>query len=179
MRLVALDLLATASSWTVLQISLALFYIFVGVALGKIAYRFVLFFQQELELEKISFKVGLRAFESNREAWFIKWLFYIGSLVIGLLELGIFSIVLRWLAITFCLYLAVYILISLKDFFVNFLAGFTVRRKMPIREGEHFHVADMEGIVYKKKLSTVLVKTKSGDMFFVPMTYLLDYISKR
>jgi small-conductance mechanosensitive channel len=60
------------------------------------------------------------------------------------------------------------IVLGVKDFIPNFLAGIHIMRNNVIKKGDRIRVKGTEGEIIQIELTEIKVKTKSGDIIFIP-----------
>jgi small-conductance mechanosensitive channel len=65
------------------------------------------------------------------------------------------------------------ILLGIKDFIPNFLAGLQIYRKEMVGEGDFIRVRGTEGEVTSLDITEITLKTAKGDMIYIPNSILI------
>lgn len=140
-----------------------------GILVKKIVFRVL----NEIELNKIMSKVGMRYDLEKGVSLIISYVIYLFTIVIFLDQLGITSIVL-YLAVGGILMLIILtFLVGLKDVIPNFVAWILLQRKDKIREGRKIEVREISGTVERVGFLETEIKTEQGDILYVPNSLFL------
>jgi small-conductance mechanosensitive channel len=143
--------------------------IIVGKTIGKVLYRVL----HELGLNKLikdttKIKISLEKIISNFIASFI----YFITVIMALTQLGISTTVLNILIIAIVVIIIIAIVFIVKDFFPNIIAGMFIQHKNFIKGGDFIKVNDKEGEVTKINIIETTIKTKKGDIIYIPNSLL-------
>ena len=69
--------------------------------------------------------------------------------------------------------LAVSVFLGLRDFIPNFFAGWYIYRKDLIKEGKQVKINGVQGKVAKLSLLDTRIKTKKGDLIYIPNSVVI------
>ncbi len=109
----------------------------------------------------------------------VKYIVYITALVLALSQIGLASTIFYILLIGILLILILFILVAIKDFIPNVVAGTTLLKHEIIKVGEIIEVDDIKGRVVEHTLTETQVKTREGDIIWIPNSFLTKYIIKK
>jgi small-conductance mechanosensitive channel len=156
-------------SETFLRIVFAILIFLFGLILGKLMGRVVYRMLSEIEINKFikkstGFKINADHIVSN----FISYSIYFLAIVAGLEQVGIANIMLYLLSAAIIIILVISFFISIRDFIPNFLAGIYLYGQEKIKEGAIVEIDKIKGELTHIDLLHMKVKTKSGDIFFIP-----------
>ncbi len=150
-----------------------------GLVFGRFLSKLTQKILSEIELDRVlresNIKIPLEQILSN----LIKYIIYVGALIMALNQAGlttpIFNII---LTIIFILIIASVIL-SVKDFIPNLIAGIRVSRKYNIKEGNKIKVLNIEGTIIETDLVETKIRTKNNDIIFIPNSVLTKEILRK
>lgn len=150
------------------QVMIGIVILIAGLALGLLVKKVTFRILQEIKLNKMM--SGLR-FTYNSEYWIsslLSYIIYLFSIIFFLDQLGIKSIVI-YLAITGILVLVLLtFMVGLKDALPNFRGWMYIRRTKAVREKKPVELPQVSGIVQHIGYLETEIKTKRGDMLYVP-----------
>ena len=153
------------------NIVVAVVILLVGVIVAKILERLVHRILHELELDKWLRIGGFEFPLEHTAASTIRYLFYFLAVVIALNQVGLTATVLNLVAAATLVLVIAAILLGLKDFIPNFIAGITIHKR-GIKEGDVIRVRNVHGDVQAISLLDTKIKTDSGDILFIPNSLL-------
>ncbi len=145
----------------------------VGLAVGLLVQKLLGKILQEIELNKIMFKVGVTY---NLEKWVslvISYVIYLIAIVIFLNRLGITSVVLYLVVGAILTLVILTFLVGLKDVIPNFVAWLLLQKKGNIKVGKRVDIREISGRVEKIGYLETEIKTEEGDLLYVPNTLFL------
>lgn len=144
-----------------------------GIIVGNIISIVVKRVLQSFEIEKIlsNFGIGfpLEEFVSS----IIKYGTYIAGLVLGVGFLGLEKIFLYGVLFIILGLLIGFVLLSLKDFIPNFIAGLIILIKGKIRIGEIVEIDTIEGKVIHVDMVEAKIRTPDGDVVVMPNVLIM------
>ena len=95
-------------------------------------------------------------------------------------QIGLTTFVLNVLAAAFIVLIVVMLLLGIKDFIPNLIAGISLYRKGFIKVGSKIKVNNIRGKVVNMTLTETQLKTRSGDLINVPNSVLVkSVVSKK
>ncbi len=145
------------------------FGIVIGNILSVLTKKLLESFEVERLLKKINIQFPVEEFLSIS----VRYIFYLGGLILGLTFLGLGEIVLIGVLIGVLVILIVFILAAIKDLIPNFFAGVLIYFKKKIRKNEIISFEQAEGKVTKISLLDTRLKMKDGDIVIVPNVLIL------
>ena len=153
----------------------------IGLIIGKLVGRLVFKFFKEIELDKIIKKAGFKFSLGLSLSHFITYFIYFVSVVWALNELGLTTTVLNMISAAALILIIISILLAIKDFLPNLIAGFFIYQRDLIKEGDRVRVDKIQGKVSKISLIETEITTKSGDLLYVPNSILVkkEFVKKK
>lgn len=151
----------------------AVIIILLGFIMGKIVGRLLQKILSEIELNNIikkatHIKINLEEIISS----FITYFIYFISIVMALSQLGLTTTVLNMISGAVIVVIIISIFLGIKDFVPNLIAGIFIHRKGFVNEGDRIRVKGIEGKIVHINLVETRIKTKKGDLMYVPNTML-------
>ncbi|MDP3728847.1 MAG: mechanosensitive ion channel [bacterium] len=128
---------------------------------------------QSFEIEKIFQERGVRFPFEEFIGSIIKYGIYIAGLILGLGFLGLEKILLYVILVIILGLLIAFILLSLKDFIPNFIAGLIIYMKSKLRTGDIVEIDTIEGKVIHTDMLEAKIRTKDGDVVIMPNILVL------
>ena len=141
----------------------------VGRMLGRLTQRIL----NELTLDKTLKKLTGTKFSYERFfGLVVSYFIYFVALIIALDQMKISTTVLQVIAIAILAFLVVALLLGIKDFIPNVIAGIFMQERRYFNKGDIIRLKDTEGkIVYLSVVET-RIKTKNGDIIYIPNSLL-------
>jgi len=137
----------------------------IGKILGRLMYKFLHSFEVNDVLKKLTgVKISL---EEIAEAFTTYFIYFI-TIVMVLQQIGIATTILHMISAGIILVIILSTFLGIKDFIPNAIAGFFIQRNKFIRVGETIKVKGMQGTISEITLIETKIKTKSGDIIFIP-----------
>ncbi|MBT3720625.1 mechanosensitive ion channel [archaeon] len=152
-----------------LKMGFAILIFLVGFILGNISGKLLYKFLKEIEVNSIlknltGLKLNLDHLISN----IISYAIYFLALVAALEQLGIANIILYLLSAAVIIVILVSFFIAIRDFIPNLIAGFYLYSKEKLKDGCKIEVEDIKGTLLHVDLLHVRIKTKNGDIIYIP-----------
>ena len=156
------------------KIIVTIIILFIGLIIGRIVGKVIYRVLHELNLNKIvrktaKLKISLEKIVSN----FVAYIIYFATIIMALTNLGISTTVLNIIIIALIVIVIIIFFFVIRDFFPNIIAGIFVQQKGFIKEGDFIKIKDKEGKVLKINVIETTIKTKKGDIVYVPNTILV------
>lgn len=168
-----LDLLSSRLSDLTLNLIAAVVILLVGLVIGRFLGNLIRKILHELELDRLlkeqtRFKIPLEQFLGS----IVKFIVYFVAIIFALDQLGLQTAILNIILIIILIVLVVFMVLAVRDFIPNLVAGLMLHQKRNIKPGERIEVNDIEGEVINISLIETKVRTKSGDMVYIPNSML-------
>lgn len=152
----------------------AVIILLIGFIIAKLAGRLVQRVLHEAELDSLLKSAGAKVSFEIALARIAEYFVYFVTIIFALNQLGIAAFVLYILVIAAILVLIVSVFLGLKDFIPNFMAGWYIYRKGLIKEKQNIRINGVSGRVVKLSLLDVRIKTKKGDLIYMPNSIVLN-----
>jgi small-conductance mechanosensitive channel len=137
----------------------------VGRVLGKLTQKVL----HELELDRILRETAdIKLSIEKALARFITYFAYFLAIIIALNQIGLTTTVLHMISAAVLVIVVISIILGIKDFIPNFLAGMHINRKDMIKVGDRIRVKGTEGKVISMDLTETKIQTQKGDTIFIP-----------
>lgn len=137
----------------------------IGKLFGKLAGRIL----HEVEIDSILSRAAGTAIKLEHGiSVCITYLIYFVTIIMVLNQLGVTTTVLQMLLGAVIIIIIISIVLAIKDFVPNAFAGLYIYRHKLIKEGERIKVKGIEGIVTHINLIETKLKTKDGDIVYMP-----------
>ncbi len=145
----------------------------VGFVIGILAKKFTYRVFKEVGLNRIMSNVGITYDLERMVSSIISYVIYLFSMVVFLDRLGIRSMVLYLIAGGLLALLILTLLVGLKDVIPNVVGWIYVQKKGVIKEGKLLEVREIVGVVERVGYLETEIKTKEGDLLYVPNSLFL------
>ena len=103
---------------------------------------------------------------------FITYFIYFVTIIMALNHLELNTTVLNIIIVAIIVIVIITMLFIVKDFFPNIIAGIFIQKKSLIKEGDYIKIKDKEGKITRINLIETTIKTKKGDIIYVPNSIL-------
>jgi small-conductance mechanosensitive channel len=155
------------------QLLLAALVILAGFILGKLAGKLITRILHELEINSM-FKslTGSPLVIDELVGNAISFLVYFSSIVIALFILGVGTLAFNIIAILILVLILAAVIISLRDFVPNYMAGLAVHRRR-VKVGDTIEILDTRGKIIYIGTAEVKLQTKQGEIIYVPNVLFL------
>ncbi len=147
----------------------ALLIFFIGFILGKLLGKIIKQVLHHVDLDYFLRKtLGMRISFETIIASFTSYFVYIVSFVMALGQVGLSVAILQMLIGGVIVIIVISVILSIKDFVPNFVAGLMIREKGFINEGDIVQVKDVEGKVLELGIIETILQNRRGDRIFIP-----------
>ena len=160
--------------------TVAVIYLLFGIAAGKLLGKISLRLLHELEVNRLVkdlTKRGLPLEEIVSSG--LTYLVYLIFFVLALERLGLNPYLFNIIAMAIMAVLVVSVLLAIRDFIPNIIAGLAIHLTDRVREGDTIAVDGMDGKVVQVGVVETRLETKGGDTIYVPNSLLTKNIVKR
>lgn len=156
------------------RIIIAIIIMVLGLIVGKISGRLVSKILAEIELDRLikattGIKLRLQSFIGSFVSYFIYFIFTIWALE----KIGLGSIILNILAGSILILVILALLLGLRDFMPNAVAGMFLHFKGIIKENDWVRFENVEGRVLQVDLVETKIETASNDILYVPNSIIV------
>ncbi|MBC8500549.1 MAG: mechanosensitive ion channel [Nanoarchaeota archaeon] len=157
-----------------IKIVTAIIILLIGFIIGRIVGRIILKLLKEIEFDKTirkatGYQASFSALLSKSSSYFIYFL----AILMALESLGLTPFVLNMISVVILLIVGISVILAIKDFIPNFIAGYSVRKKGLYKQGDRIKVGKVEGKITKISLLDTHVVTKKKDMIVIPNSYFI------
>ncbi|NQV09066.1 mechanosensitive ion channel [Candidatus Woesearchaeota archaeon] len=166
----------------VTKIVVAVVILLIGFIIGKIVGRLLQRVLHEFELDNImKMATGLKISLEELISHFITYIIYFLTVVMALNQIGLTTTLLNIISAGIMILIIIFILLGIKDFFPNVIAGIFIHQKGWIKVGDKIKVKNIEGKVVHVNLVDVRLETKKGDLIYIPNSLIIknELIKKR
>lgn len=151
------------------DIIIAVIILLCGLIIGRIIGRLLFKLLSEIELNKLfklatGFSVRLDNILSKVASYFLYFIFAMWALE----KLGLSSIIINLLAGGIILLFIIAVILGIKDFIPNIIAGLFIHFKAILKEGNKVEIDNIKGTVETIGLVETKLKTSSNDVVYVP-----------
>lgn len=156
-------------SWLYTKLLVAFIILLIGFIIGKLFGKLAGRILHEVEIDSILSRATGRAIKLEHGiSVCITYLTYFVTIILVLNQLGITTTVLQMILGAVIIIIVISLILAIKDFVPNAFAGIYIYRHKLIREGERIKVKGIEGIVTHINLIETKLKTKEGDIVYMP-----------
>lgn len=106
----------------------------------------------------------------------ITLIIYLITIIMALNQLGITTLLLNIISISIILLLTFSIILALKDFVPNMIAGIKINKKEIVKKGDKISFDRIYAVVHEVTLTETKLESKSGDIIFIPNALLLKKV---
>jgi len=142
----------------------------VGRVLGKLMQKLL----HELEVDRILKKTASVKFSIEKAVGkFIAYFIYFLAIILALNQLGLTTTILHMVSAAILIIIILSVVLGIKDFIPNLLAGIQIYRKGMVKEGDFIRVRGTEGEVAGLDITEIKLKTAKGDILYIPNSILI------
>lgn len=140
----------------------------IGFIIGRIVSKITYKFLHEIELNEVLKKAGLKLSLEKSISNLAKYFIYFISIIWALNEIGLTTTILNMISGAALVLIIVSILLAIKDFIPNLIAGFRIYQKSIIKTKDNIKVGHLQGKVIEVNLLETKIKTAKGDIIHIP-----------
>jgi small-conductance mechanosensitive channel len=164
-----LDIFKSSFNQVLINIMVALLIFFIGFILGRLFGRILKKVLHHMNLDfflrkTLGYKISMEDILSGVVSYFI----YIISFIMALNQLGLSTAILQMVIGGVIVIIVISIVLSIKDFLPNLVAGFVIREKAFVAENDIVRIRDIEGKVIEMGMVETVIQNKHGDKIFIP-----------
>lgn len=148
----------------------------IGVIIGRIVGTVVQKFLHSTSLNALLEKsTGHSAPVEQIISHFVRYLIYFVFVVMALNTIGITTTLLTIIATAALIILAFSILLGIKDFIPNAIAGLRIQQQTHYKVGDQITVDSVQGTIKRINLTDTEITTPKGDLIYLPNTLLTTH----
>jgi len=156
-----------------LNFAVAIIILLAGLIIGRLVGRFIHKILEEVELNKILRKTaGIRFAIDEIIANFISYFIYLIAIIMALDQIGVATMVLKIISIAIIIIIIASIILGIRDFFPNILAGIFIAQKRLLNKGDKVRIGDIEGNIIDISIIETRIVTRKGDIIYMPNSLL-------
>ena len=156
------------------KLIVAVLIILIGFIAGRVAGKLTQKVLHELELDRILKQTAKIKFSLEKALGkFVAYFIYFIAIIIALNQVGLTTTILHMISAAVLIIIVISIVLGVKDFIPNLLAGMHIHRKGLLKEGDRIRVRGTEGKVISVELTETKLKTKKGDIIILPNSILV------
>ncbi len=153
---------------------IAIVILLVGFVIGKIIGRIIEKTFKAIELDKnITRFSGIKYSMSEVTGAIISYLIYIFAIILALNQLHLTTKILNIIAAIAIAVVIIALLLGIKDFIPNLMAGIAIHNKKHIEKGDYIKVKDVEGKITSINLTETLIQTQSNEFIYMPNSAIM------
>ncbi len=151
----------------------AIIILLAGVILGRLVGRFIHKVLEEIEVNRILKRAtGIKFAVDEILANLATFIIYFVTIVVALDQIGLASPLLKIVSIVIIIIVITSILLGVRDFFPNILAGIFIAQRRFLNKGDMVRVGEIEGEIIEVNMVETRIKTKKGDIIYIPNSIL-------
>jgi small-conductance mechanosensitive channel len=156
-----------------LNFAVAIIILLAGLIIGRLAGRFIHKILEEVELNRLLRKTaGIRFAMDEIIASLIAYFIYFIAIVMALDQIGVATAVLKIISIAIIIIIIASIILGVRDFFPNILAGIFISQKRLISKGDKVRIGEIEGNIIDINMIETRIVTRKGDIIYMPNSLL-------
>lgn len=146
-----------------------LFFILLGIILGRITNNLIKRALSKISLNDIFFRLTNKKINlEGTIALVVSIVIYVVFIVLGLNFMGITHFILNLLSIIIIVILIGFFLLSLKDVLPNLFAGMYLLSKKNFKQGMNIRINNIKGIIQEIELIETKILTDQNDVLIIP-----------
>ncbi len=151
----------------------ALVLLLIGFIAGRIIGKMMQKLLHEVDLDKSLKQAGVKLSLEYFISRFIMYSIYFLAIILALEQLGINTFVFSVIALGIVVVIIISLVLAIKDFVPNLMAGLFIHRKNIVRDGDKVDVGGIKGVVVHVNLFETKIRTKKGETVFIPNSTLV------
>jgi small-conductance mechanosensitive channel len=149
-------------------IIIAVVILLIGFIIGIMTRNVLRKILHEIELDRIAKKIGIYFSVEDKISAIVSYLIYFIAIIMFLNQLGLTPYIVYLLVGMVLLLFALTIILGLKDFIPNFVAGMFLYQKKYFTVGKRVRIEGIEGKIKNIGLTEIEIETDNGDLLYVP-----------
>jgi len=162
------NLFTSISNQFFVKFIVAVIILLMGIIFGRILGKLTQKFLKEIELNNILKKAHIHLALEQTISHFVKYFIYFIAAIWALNELGLTTTILNMISGAALIVIIISILLAIKDFIPNAMAGFLIYQRGMLKEGNKILVDGLEGEVKKISILETVIETKNKDKIHIP-----------
>jgi len=169
-----IDYVVNTLSGLMTKLIVAVIIILIGFIVGRVLGKLTQKILHELEIDRILKETAnIKLSIEKSLARFITFFIYFLAIIIALNQIGLTTTVLHMISAAVLIIIVLSIILGIKDFIPNLLAGIHIYRRGAVKEGDWIRVRGTEGEIIGMDLTETKIKTSKGDTIFIPNSLLI------
>jgi small-conductance mechanosensitive channel len=164
--------LSNTFSQLFVKLVIAIIILLIGFIIGRTVSKILQRILHEIELDKNIKKAGIKLPLEKYIANFVKYFIYFIAVIWALTELGLTTTVLNMISAVVLILILISLILAIKDFIPNVIAGFFLHRKKIFKQGDKIIIHDLKGTIQKITLTETEIKTEKGDTIYIPNSHI-------
>ncbi|MFW5852567.1 MAG: mechanosensitive ion channel domain-containing protein [Nanoarchaeota archaeon] len=165
----SVDFFQSTFNQVMINILVALLIFLIGFILGRLLGRILKKVLRHMNLDYFLRKtLGIKISIEDILSGFVSYFVYVISFIMALGQLGLSTAILQMVIGGVIVIVVISIILSIKDFLPNIVAGLVLREKGFIAEGDVVSIKDIEGKIVELGIIETVVQNKHGDRIFIP-----------
>lgn len=158
---------------TTINLIAAIVILLIGLILGRFLGNLTRRILHELELDRVlreqtRIKIPVEQFLSS----LVKYVIYFVAIILALNQLGLRTAILNVILAIILIAIVIFMILAVKDFLPNLVSGIMLYQKRNIKAGNRILVNNIEGEVLHISLIETKVRTRNGDIVYIPNSIL-------
>ncbi|QQG38542.1 MAG: mechanosensitive ion channel [Candidatus Woesearchaeota archaeon] len=166
------DILSLEEARITIKIVAAIIILLIGIIIGRFLGKLLTRVFKELEVNKLLRKSKINLPLTKWISDLVQYGIYIIAFFTALNQIGLFNTVLNIIVVNLIVFAIVIGLLFIKDIIPNLMASFYLG-KAKLKVGDIIKVENMKGKVMEFGFVDLKIKTRAGDIIFIPNSYLL------
>ncbi len=156
------------------KLIVAVIIILIGFIVGRVFGKLTQKILHELELDRILRQAARIKFSLEKALGkFVTYFIYFIAIILALNQVGLTTTILHMISAAVLIIIVISIILGVKDFIPNLLAGIYIHRRELVKEGDRIKVRGTEGKVISIDMTEVKLQTAKGDTIFMPNSLLI------
>ncbi len=163
------DIFHDSFNQVMVNILVALLIFFIGFIFGRLLGKIIKKILRHMSLDLFMRKtLGIRVSMEDILASTVSYFIYMISFIMALNQLGLSTAILQMVIGGVIVIIVISIILSIKDFLPNLVAGLVIKEKGFVLENDVIKIKDIQGKVVEMGLVETVVLNKHGDRIFIP-----------
>jgi len=152
----------------------AIIIVLLGVIIGRIVGNLIQRLLHRIHLNQILKESGVNLPIEQFVNFLIRYIIYFGAIILALQQLGLTATILYIIFISFLAIIIIFIILAVKDFIPNMIAGLFIHYKSLLKKGDFIKINDMSGRVLVVGLVETQLETNKKEVVYLPNSILTN-----
>jgi len=109
----------------------------------------------------------------------VKYAIYVIAAVLALHQLGLATRILYSIILILIIFLLAFIVLAIKDFIPNLIAGIIILRRKQLKKGDTIQIGNMSGKIVDITITEIKIKAENQDILFIPNAFFHKHIMRK